>query len=174
MKLVVPLTMPMIRRIRSPASDSLRGRMRGIPPATDDSKRRSTPAVEAASKSSAPQLANSSLLAVTTGLPPLRAVRMSVRAGSIPPMTSTTTSTVGSETTALASAVRIPSGTGASRSRDWLRTAIAASSSFRPVRAAIRSASSTRRRTSAPPTLPQPNNPTLNVVTIPTRVVAGG
>ena len=71
---MVPLTMPMIRRIRSPASDSRSGRIRGMPPATADSKSRSTPAVDAASNSSAPQLASSSLLAVTTGLPDLRAV----------------------------------------------------------------------------------------------------
>ena len=66
-----------------------------MPPATADSKSRSTPAVDAASNSSAPQLASSSLLAVTTGLPDLRASRIRVRAGSMPPMTSTTTSTLG-------------------------------------------------------------------------------
>ena len=43
MKLVVPLTMPVTRRIFSPASDSRSGRMSGMPPATDASKSRSTP-----------------------------------------------------------------------------------------------------------------------------------
>ena len=45
--------------------------------------------------SSAPWLASSSLLAVTTGLPAAMAARISSRAGSMPPMTSTTTSIVG-------------------------------------------------------------------------------
>ena len=126
---MVPLTMPMIRRMRSPASDSRSGRISGMPPATADSKSRSTPAVEAASKSSAPQLASSSLLAVTTGLPDFRASRIRVRAGSMPPMTSTTTSTVGIDHHgAWRRWSGCPSGTGASRSRDRLRTATAASS----------------------------------------------
>ena len=39
MKFVVPLTMPMTRRMRSPASDSRSGRMSGMPPATDASNK---------------------------------------------------------------------------------------------------------------------------------------
>jgi hypothetical protein len=146
--------------MRSPASDSRSGRISGIPPATAASKRRSTPAVAAASNSSAPQLASSSLLAVTTGLPAFNAERIRVRAGSTPPITSTTMSTSGLDATEAASVVNLPVSIGTSRSRDWLRTAIDATDRFRPVRAAMRSASSTRRWHSAPPTLPQPSSPT--------------
>ena len=44
----------MTRRMRSPASDSRSGRISGMPPATDASNSRSTPAVAATSNSSAP------------------------------------------------------------------------------------------------------------------------
>ena len=108
MKLVVPLTMPMTRLMRSPASDSRSGRMRGMAPHTAASNSRSTPDFTAASNSSAPWVASSSLLAVTTGLPASRAVRIRVRAGSMPPMTSTTRSMSGSATTPAASSVSTP------------------------------------------------------------------
>src|SRR5581483_11409456 len=161
MKLVVPLTIPITRRIRSPASDSRSGRIRGIPPATDASKSRSTPAVSAASNSSLPTLASSSLFAVTTGLPRLIASVMTERAGSIPPITSTTTSTSSSATTTSASCVKTPAGSGTSRSRARLRTATRPTSIRTPARDSIRSAWSSRRRTSADPTFPQPSRPTL-------------
>ena len=106
--MVVPLTMPVTRRMRSPASDSRSGRMSGMPPATDASNSRSTPAVAATSNSSSPKFASSSLFAVTTGLPDFSAVRISERAGSIPPITSTITSTSGSATTRSASLVSTP------------------------------------------------------------------
>src|SRR3954466_15899609 len=77
--------MPITRRMRSPASDSRSGRMSGMPPPTDASKRMSTPAPSAVSNSSRPWVAMSSLLAVTTGLPPLSASTMRPRAGSVPP-----------------------------------------------------------------------------------------
>ena len=54
---------------------------------------------------------------VTTGLPAASAARMSSRAGSMPPMTSTTTSMAGSATTAAASRVSTPSGSSTSRCR---------------------------------------------------------
>src|SRR5579859_622028 len=155
--------MPMTRRMRSPASDSRSGRISGIPPATDASKSRSTPASAAASKSSDPTLASSSLLAVTTGLPPLRASKIRPRAGSMPPITSTTTSIDGSATTAWASLVSTPPGRDTVRSRVVLRTATAASSSRRPVRASIAPGSLTSNSTSAPPTWPQPSRPTRTV-----------
>ena len=60
---MVPLTMPITRSMRSPASDSRSGRMIGMPPATAASNSRSTPARSAAANSSAPWLASSSLLA---------------------------------------------------------------------------------------------------------------
>ena len=91
----------MTRRMRSPASDSRSGRISGMPPATDASNSRSTPAVSAASNSSSPKLASSSLFAVTTGLPAFSAARIRLRAGSTPPIISTMTSTSGSATTRL-------------------------------------------------------------------------
>src|SRR5579862_3607270 len=160
MKLVVPLTIPVTRRIRSPASDSRRSRMSGIPPPTAASNNRSTPAVAAASNSSCPTLATSSLLAVTTGLPALRAARIRVRAGSIPPMTSTMTSTDGSATTAAASWVSRLRSTAAGRSRVVERTATGPTSRRKPVRPAMTSASRVRIVTSALPTLPHPRIPT--------------
>src|SRR5947209_867883 len=116
MKFVVPLMMPMTRRMRSPARDSFSGLMMGIPPATAASKARSTPVCSASSKSSLPRVASNSLLAVTTERPEARALRMRLRAGSMPPMTSTTILTSGSSTTSLGSLVNRSLGTGTSRS----------------------------------------------------------
>ena len=61
--------MPDTRAIRSPASDSLSGRMIGIAPPTAASNSSGTPRRAAASTSSRPRDATNSLLAVTTGLP---------------------------------------------------------------------------------------------------------
>ena len=158
--MVVPLTMPISRWMRSPASDSRSGRMSGMPPPTDASNSRSRPADAAAWNSSEPTLASSSLLAVITGLPALRASRISERAGSMPPMTSTTTSTPASSTTDSASWVRMPSGMATPRSLAVLRTATRASSRSTPVRVSIASASVVSSCTRPPPTLPQPNTPT--------------
>ena len=88
-----------------------------MPPATAASNSRSTPASSAAANSSVPTLASSSLLAVTTGLPCLSAVVISSRAGSMPPITSTTRSIVGLLTTAYVSRVSTPSGRATSRGR---------------------------------------------------------
>ena len=163
MKFVVPLTMPMMRRTGSPASDSRSARTSGMPPATAASKRRSHPAASAALNTSAPTLASSSLFAVTTGLPCLSAVRISSRAGSMPPMTSTMRSIVGSSTTSAASRVSRPSGIGTARSRERLRTATRATESDSPVRASIDAARSSMSPTSGPPTLPQPRMPMRTV-----------
>ena len=62
MKFVVPLTIPITRRIRSPASDSRNGRMTGMAPATAASYRRSTPCAAAQSASSAPDAAKTRLV----------------------------------------------------------------------------------------------------------------
>ncbi len=137
MKLVVPLMMPMMRRIGSPRRLSRKARTMGMPPATAASNSRSTPASSATANSSAPTLASSSLLPVTTGLPLRSAAVMSSRAGSIPPMTSTTTSISGSFTTAIASRVSTPAGSATSRSLERLRTATATTSRRTPVRASI-------------------------------------
>jgi hypothetical protein len=155
----VPLTIPVRRRIFSPASDSRSGRISGMPPATDASKSRSTPARSAASKSSVPTLASNSLLAVTTGLPFANAARMSDRAGSMPPITSTTTSTAGSSTTAAASEVSTPSRRLTGRSFETLRTATRSTRNATPARAAIISPWASMSPTSAPPTFPKPRIP---------------
>src|SRR5256714_6272010 len=149
--------------MRSPARDSRSGRMSGMPPATDASKRRSTPEPSAVSKSSLPALARSSLLAVTTGFPDLSASVMSERAGSIPPITSTTMSMSGSVTTAWPSCVNRFAGRGTSRSRPGSRTATRVTSRCTPARCSISSAFSCSRRTSAEPTCPQPSRPTRTV-----------
>ena len=150
----------MTRVMRSPASDSRSGRINGMPPATDASNSRSTPAVSAASKSSSPKFASSSLFAVTTGLADFNAARIRPRAGSTPPMTSTTTSTFGSLTTASASLVRTPGASSTSRSLARLCTATRATSTLTPERWRMRSAFASSRRTSAAPTFPQPRMPT--------------
>ena len=62
---------------------------------------------------------------------------ISSRAGSMPPMTSTTTSMSGSLTTSKVSRVSTPGPSSTSRSRDRLRTATRAISSCTPVRASI-------------------------------------
>jgi hypothetical protein len=66
-----------------------------MPPATAPSKATITPFACAAAKISLPWRASSALLAVTTCLPLAIAFRMNVRAGSMPPISSTTMSTSG-------------------------------------------------------------------------------
>ncbi|CAB4587420.1 unannotated protein [freshwater metagenome] len=151
--------MPMTRLTGSPRRLSRSARMTGIPPATAASKSKSTPAASAAPNSSTPTLANSSLLAVTTGLPSDSAVEMSSRAGSMPPMTSTTRSTSGSLTTAWASRVRSPSASEISRSRERLRTATLTTSRRMPVRASMPFDCCAMSPMRAAPTFPQPSTP---------------
>ena len=90
---MVLLTMPITVVISSPTSDSRSGRMMGMAPATAASKYRSTPARSAAAYSSWPCAASSALFAVTTEAPEANAACSRLLAGSIPPITSTTTST---------------------------------------------------------------------------------
>ena len=115
--------MPSTRLIGSPWRLSRSARMIGMPPATAASNSRSRPAASAAAYSSAPTLASSSLFAVTTGLPLASASRISSRAGSMPPIASTTRSMSGSDTTVWASRVSMPSASSTSRGADRLRTA---------------------------------------------------
>ena len=100
---MVPFTMPITRDRSRRRSDSRSGRM--MRDAAGD--RRFEQQVDAGAvgvaNSSSPTLASSSLLAVTTGLPWLEALEISSRAGSIPPITSTTMSISGSTTTEWAS-----------------------------------------------------------------------
>ncbi|SKY08291.1 Uncharacterised protein [Mycobacteroides abscessus subsp. abscessus] len=102
---MVPLTIPATRSTVSPARDCISGRTTGIAPATAASKYRSTLASAAAVASSPVYSASSALLAVTTDLPDCSAVRITSRAGSIPPMSSTTMSTSSRATSAAGSSV---------------------------------------------------------------------
>src|SRR6266545_4882754 len=150
------------RRTRSPASDSLSGATIGIAPPTAASNLRSTPAASAASNSSPPWAASSSLFAVTTGLPSRMARRMSERAGSIPPITSTTTSTSGSVTTSAASPLMRVGSTAGSRLRVTSRTATRCNAIDTPARSRTGVACSTSSRATPVPTTPQPSIPTLS------------
>ena len=158
---MVPLMMPITRRIGSPRRLSRRARTMGMPPATAASNNRSTPASSAVANSSVPTLASSSLLPVMTGLPLRSAVVMNSRAGSMPPISSTITSMDGSLTTAIASRVSMPSGSEISRSLLRLRTATATTSSRTPVRASMAACWRATSETSGAPTLPQPRTPIL-------------
>ena len=85
--------------------DAQAPRTSGIAPATAASNSSARPADSAVANSSGPSWASSSLFAVTTGLPARNAARINDLAGSIPPMSSTTTSIDGSATTRTASSV---------------------------------------------------------------------
>jgi hypothetical protein len=151
--------MPSTRRMGSPLSDSRNARTMGIPPATAASNRRSTSLASAAANSSDPKLASSSLLPVMTGLPWAIAERMNSRAGSMPPINSTTRSIVGSSTTPAASRVNTPGGSTTSRSRDRVRTATRVTSRRTPVEASMAPACLATSCTKAAPTLPHPRTP---------------
>src|SRR6478735_8169373 len=87
--------------------------------------------------------------------------RMSDRAGSMPPMTSTTISA--RVTSSSASVVnRVGSTPSAARSRPARRTAMPTISRGAPTRAAMSSACSVSRRATAPPTTPAPSRATRN------------
>jgi hypothetical protein len=100
-------------------------------------------------------------LAVTTLAPCSMARRMSPRAGSIPPITSTTMSA--RSTSASASAVNASAGRPVSlRSRPVRRTATPTISSGRPTRAARSAAVAVSSRATDEPTTPQPSRATRN------------
>src|SRR3954447_11017392 len=149
MKFVVPLTIPCRRSTWAAASDSCSTRMTGTTPATAASKRSWTPWSRAAAHSSSPCWESSCLLAVTTCLPAPMARSTYSRAGSIPPMTSTTRSE--------------RSRMSAKSPRERVRTP--ASSGRRPVMCSTCGARASSRRANAPPTVPWPRRPTLNEVT---------
>ena len=92
MKLVVPLTIPWMRSIGVAASDSSSSRTTGTAPATAASKRSSTPCSRATPNSSSPCWESNCLFALTTSLPARIAASRYSRAGSIPPISSTTRS----------------------------------------------------------------------------------
>ena len=97
-KLVVPLRIPAKRTISSAAMPVNSVRITGIPPQTDAPKRKHTLFFSAAANSSSAFSATSCLLEVTTLLPAFMHFMQNVKAGSVPPMVSTTTPISGSFT----------------------------------------------------------------------------
>ena len=164
MKFDVPLMMPAIHSIRLAVRPSRSALMIGMPPATAPSKATITPLACAAAKISLPCRASSALLAVTTCLPLAIACRMNVRAGSMPPISSTTMSMSGCARTTAASSVRLTPAAPrvSSRARSSARSAIHVMRIGRPARRAI--SSSLRRSTvHVPiPTVPMPSRPTCS------------
>src|SRR3954453_14505440 len=147
MKFVVPLTIPWMRSTCAAARVSCSTRMTGTTPATAPSKRSWTPCSRAVAQSSSPCEASSSLLAETTCLPARMAVRTYSRAGSRPPISSTTRSE--------------PARTSSKLPRE--RVSTPESSGRRPVMFATASARSSSSRAKAAPTVPWPSRPTLYV-----------
>ena len=86
-----------------------------MPPATDASKRTSSPLDRARSRSSVPWYAISCLLAVTTDLPELRAVRTQSYVGRRPPTSSMTMSTSAARTSSIDSVQTTDEGTQSTR-----------------------------------------------------------
>src|SRR3954454_18072176 len=146
MKLVVPFTIPCTRSMCAAASVSWITRITGTTPPTAASKRSWTPHSRAVSKISSPCSASTALLAVTTWRPARIARRMYSRAGSMPPISSTTRwlrSTMSSKSPRLR--VRTPTTSGRL-----------------PVVAAIESARSSISSCRAAPTVPRASSPTQN------------
>ena len=89
---VVPLTIPRSARMFVAARSSASSRRIGVPPMTVASNRNGVFVRRAIASSSAPCRATTYLFAVTTGIPAPSAAAIRVRAGSSPPMSSTSTS----------------------------------------------------------------------------------
>src|SRR5436190_10205719 len=144
MKLVVPLTMPWMRSMGVAESDSSSTRTTGTAPATAASKRSRTPCAAAVSNSSSPCRESSSLLALTTSLPDRIAASRCSRAGSTPPISSTSRS----------APARISSKCPRVRVSTPLMTG------RRPLKRSISPARSSSSRVKAEPTVPCPSSPT--------------
>src|SRR5579872_1010344 len=131
--------------------------MIGTPPPTLASKPIAMPVLLAAAKSSSPCSASSALLPVTTSLPAASACIISLRAGSIPPNSSTTMSTSGRATSAALSRVInddvIPIDLSGSR----LRSAMPMSSSGAPNLRSRLAAFLCSSLTTPVPTVPHPS-----------------
>ena len=153
-KFVVPLTMPSTRCTFETTSDSRSTFTTGIAAQTDASKRSCTPAADAIANSSAPCRATSCLFAETTDLPARSSSRTYPPAGSRPPITSATTSTLGSSRTSAKSVVITPSPTANVRSFAGSRTSARTTRSRCPVARSISSALSTSSRFTEEPTVP--------------------
>src|SRR6185436_7902376 len=138
--------------------------MIGMPPATAPSKATITPLACAAPKISLPCRASSALFAVTTCLPLAIACRMKVRAGSRPPISSTTMSMSGLASTVAASPVSskpVPPAVAA-RACSSARSAIHVIRMGRPARRAISSALRCSTFHVPRPTVPSPRSPTCS------------
>ncbi len=146
MKLVVPLTIPWMRSIGVADSDSSSTRTTGTTPATAASKRSRTPCSRAVSNSSSPYWESSCLFALTTSLPARIALSRYSRAGSIPPITSTSRS----------APARISSKSPRVRVSTPLTTGL------RPLKRSISAARSSSSTAKAEPTVPWPSRPTRN------------
>ena len=115
-KLHVPFTTPAMRVTRSPARPSCRPRITGTAPPTAASNRSGLPETRASETSSGPCSAITCLFAVTTARPARRAAAIHVRAGSTPPMSSTTTPARCASSVSMSSVQHTSGGTqGASR-----------------------------------------------------------
>ena len=135
------------------ASDSRSTLITGTAPTALASKRRKVPWSSAVCSSSAPCCDRSCLLAVTTALPAVSAASWIVRAGSMPPISSITTSISGSFTRSAKSAVvRTPGGASARRWGESSQTVRNVTSL--PVARRISSALSCSRRPTPDPTVP--------------------
>ena len=143
---MVPFTMPWTRSMCAAASVSAITRIAGTTPATAPSKRSWTSFSRAASKISSPNCDSSCLFAVTTWRPSPSARSTYSRAGSVPPMSSTTRS------------LRCSRSAKSPR----LRVSTPASSGRRPVSAAIASARDSSSSWNAAPTVPWPSSATRN------------
>src|SRR6516164_7221663 len=145
MKLVVPLTIPCTRSIGVAESDSSSRRTTGTAPATAASNRSLTSCSRAVSNSSSPCCESSCLLALTTSFPACIARSRYSRAGSMPPISSTSRS----------ASARISSKLPRLRVRTPLITGRT------PLKRSISAARSCRRSKNADPTVPKPSRPTL-------------
>src|SRR3954451_5183010 len=143
MKLVVPLTIPKTFEISVTPKLSWIVRTIGITAATAASKRSCTPASRATPKSSSPCWASSCLLAVTSGRPARIASIAKLRAGSVPPISST----IRSERSRIAPKSPSP------------RVSTPEISGRRPVAASTASARDATSSAKAPPTVPRPSKP---------------
>ena len=140
-----------------------------MPPATLPSNPSDTRRRSAFETSSSQCVERRALFAVTTCFPFSIAARMRVRAGSIPPMSSTTTCTSGSFTTSYASVVKTPGARPTFSARVASRSAARVSSNGTPRRRSI-SAPFLRRISTVPaPMFPSPRMPTLIALISPMR-----
>jgi len=171
---VVPFMMPCTLSIRFAFNPSRSDRRIGMPPPTLASNATSTPRFAAAPKISLPYSESSALFAVTTCLPASIDSRISLRANSYPPTSSTTMSTESSAISAAESSSKRTSETSTPRSLVVSRSAIRTRRSGKPSRCSMTSALRSSTFTTPVPMVPKPTSPTptksLSATTAPTCV----